>query len=74
MEKEAAMSAGIGPHDAGEPGYIVAWHSKKQFRAGKYLGNVMTYGEALERAQELSRNNPDLTFWAEHAPQQFQPH
>lgn len=62
------MSAGIGPHAASEPGYIVAWHSKRPFRAGKYLNEVMTFGEAQERAATLSRKNTDLTFWAEHEP------
>jgi hypothetical protein len=68
------MSAGIGPHKASEPGYIVAWHSKRQFWAGKYLNEVMTFGEAQERAETLSRKNTDLTFWAEHEPQKFDPH
>jgi hypothetical protein len=68
------MSAGVGPHKASEPGYIVAWHSKRQFRAGKQLDKIMTFGEAQERARALSERNKDLTFWAEHAPQKFEPH
>jgi len=68
------MSAGIGPHEASEPGYIAAWHSKRQFRAGKHLNEVMTFAEAQERARALSQKNKDLTFWAEHAPQKFEPH
>lgn len=68
------MSAGIGPHSTSEPGFIVAWHSKRQFRAGKFLNEEMTFGEAQERAEALSKESPDLTFWAEHAPQKFEPH
>ena len=68
------MSAGLGPHKATEPGYIVAWHSKKQFKAGKYLNEVMTYGEAHDKAEALSAKSPELTFWAEHEPQKFEPH
>ncbi len=68
------MSAGIGPHKITEPGFIVAWHSKRQFRAGKQLDPIMTFGEAQERAKTLSQKNQDLTFWAEHAPQKFESH
>ena len=68
------MTAGIEPHDLTEPGYIVAWRSKKEFRAGKYLDAVMTYGEAQEKAEQLSEEHPDMTFWAEHTPQHFEPH
>jgi len=68
------MSAGIGPHKASEPGYIVAWHSKRQFQAAKHLDEVMTFGQAQERAEVFSKENTDLTFRAEHAPQKFDPH
>lgn len=68
------MTTGIGPHKNSEPGFIVAWHSKRQFRAGKFAHEVMTYGEAQARARALSAKNRDLTFWAEHAPQEFEPH
>jgi hypothetical protein len=68
------MTAGIGPHARSEPGYIVAWRSKRAFEAGKYLDKVMTYGEALDQAQDMSAKNPELTFWAEHTPQHFEPH
>ena len=68
------MSAGLGPHKATEPGYIVAWRSKKQFKAGKYLDEVMTYGEAQNKAEALSAKDDELTFWAEHEPQKFEPH
>ncbi len=68
------MSAGIGPHKTTEPGFIVAWHSKRLFRAGKQLDPIMTFGEAQERAKTLSQKNQDLTFWAEQAPHKFEPH
>jgi hypothetical protein len=68
------MSAGIGPHKPSEPGYIVAWHSKKEFRAGKYPDLVMSYGEAVEQARRFSEKNPALTFWAEPAPEPSRQH
>jgi len=68
------MTTGMGPHDRGEPGYIVAWRSKKAFQAGKYPDQVMSYGEALDKAEEMSANNPELTFWAEHTPEHIEPH
>jgi hypothetical protein len=74
MHEEDNMSAGLGPHKATEPGYIVAWRSKNQFRAGKYLDEVMTYGAAHDKAETLSAKNSKLTFWAEHEPQKFEPH
>jgi len=68
------MSAGIGPHAPDEPGYIVAWRSKKEFRAGKYLDAVMSYAQAGEKADKMSAEHPEMTFWAEHTPQHFEPH
>lgn len=68
------MSAGIDPHSPDEPGYIVAWRSKKKFEAGKYLDDVMTFGEARTKAAKLSEESPDLTYWAEHEPFEVQPH
>jgi hypothetical protein len=73
-DEECNMTAGIEPHALSEPGYIVAWRSKKEFRAGKYLDEVMTYGEALEKAEQVAKEHPDMSFWAEHTPQQFEPH
>jgi hypothetical protein len=68
------MSAGVEPHETSESGYIVAWRSKKKFEAGKYLDEVMTFGEARKKAEELSAANPGLTYWAEHQPRHFEPH
>jgi len=34
----------------------------------------MSYAEAEGKADELSAKNPEMTFWAEHTPQHFEPH
>jgi hypothetical protein len=73
-DKERTMVTGIDPHPPSEPGYIVAWRSKKKFLAGKYLDDVITYGEACDKARQLSEAHPDMTFWAEPTPQHFEPH
>ena len=52
-------------HPSDEPGYIVAWKYKYKFKAGKYADEVMTYGEAQKRAEELSAENAEMTFWPE---------
>jgi hypothetical protein len=48
-----------------DPGYIVAWKYKYEFKVGKYTGEVMTYGEAKVRAEKLNIEQPDMTFWPE---------
>ena len=48
-----------------DPGYIVAWKYKYEFKAGKYEDEIMTYGEAQKRAEELRTQHPDMTFWPE---------
>ncbi len=68
------MSQSVEPHDLNETGYIVAWRSKKKFEAGKYLEDVMTLGEAQEKAASLSAGDPGKTFWAEPKPQPVEPH
>lgn len=68
------MSKGIEPHSLDEPGYIVAWRSKKRFEAGKNLDEVMTFGEAQKKAEALSADDPTKTWWAEAQPQHFAPH
>jgi len=68
------MGKGIEPHGDDEPGFIVAWRSKKLFEAGKYLDEVMTFGEAREKAEALSAGDPEKTYWAERQPQHFAPH
>jgi hypothetical protein len=68
------MSKGIEPHGLDETGFIVAWRSKKLFEAGKYLDEVMTFGEATKKAEELSAGDASKTYWAERQPQHFEPH
>jgi hypothetical protein len=62
------------PVQDSDPGYVVAWRSKYQFEAGKYHDQVMTYGEAKKRAEELRAQHPDMTFWAEKVQEAFKPH
>ena len=68
------MPTAVDPHSTDEPGYIVAWRSKKEFKAGKYPDEVMTYGEARAKAEKLSAENTELTYWAEHEPFEYKPH
>lgn len=62
------------PIKATDPDFIVAWHSKKAHKAGKYLDKVMTYGEALEQAEQLAGEHPENAYWAEHIPRTYAPH
>jgi hypothetical protein len=64
----------IHPIHETDPGYVVAWKYKYQFKAGKYSDQVLTYGEAKKRATELSAQHPDMTFWAEKVQEAFKPH
>ena len=50
---------------AEDTGYIVAWRDKYAHEAGKYTDVVMTYGEAMAKAETLCEQQPDKTFWAE---------
>ncbi len=68
------MSTGIDPHPADEPGFIVAWRSKKAFEAGKFLDEEMTFGEARDKAAKLSAEHPDKTYWAERKPFVYEAH
>jgi hypothetical protein len=34
----------------------------------------MSYAQAGEKADKLSAEHPEMTFWAEHTPQHFEPH
>lgn len=63
------MASGIEPHKASEPGYIIAWRHKKEFKAGKNLNEVMTYGEACKKAEELTASSNDTVYWAEALPE-----
>jgi hypothetical protein len=57
-----------------DPGYIVAWKYKYQHKAGKFLDEVMTFGEASKKAADLSAKDADKVFWAEPKPTEFKPH
>ena len=62
------MTTGIEPHKDDEPGYIIAWRHKKEFKAGKNRDEVMTYGKALKKAEELTSKSKDTVYWAEGLP------
>lgn len=47
-----------------DPGYVVAWKYKYEFKTGKY-DEVMTYGEAKQRAEQLAAENKEMVFWPE---------
>jgi hypothetical protein len=47
-----------------DPGYRVGWRSKAKFEKG-HLEGEMTYGEAAQKAAELSTQNPDKTYFPE---------
>ncbi len=64
------MSAGIEPHKPDEPGFIVAWRHKKEFKAGKFRDQVMTYAEACKKAEKLTAESQDTVYWAEALPAQ----
>ncbi|MDT8386720.1 MAG: hypothetical protein RQ736_04360 [Thiogranum sp.] len=64
----------IDPHPLDTPGYIVAWRDKQAFEAGKMLDDVMTFGEATRKAEELSKKSDNRFYWAEQLPQKFEPH
>lgn len=49
-----------------DDGYIVAWKKKYEFEAGKFADEIMTYGEAKRRAEELNGQHDDKVFWAEN--------
>ena len=58
------MYSGIHPKQESDPGYVVAWKYKYKFEKGSLPGE-MSYGEAYKKAADLSRQEPDKTFWAE---------
>ncbi len=59
------MATGIEPRKDDEPGYIVGWRHRKEFKAGKYRDEVMTYGEAIKKAEQLTAKSQDTVYWAE---------
>lgn len=68
------MDDSLFPRKNEDPGYIVAWRSKREHKAGRYPDQVMTYGEAKKRAQALASEHPDKTFWAERPSVPPEPH
>ena len=48
-----------------DPGYIVAWRDRYEHVAGRFEDDVMTYGEACEKARALGNEHPERVFWAE---------
>jgi hypothetical protein len=68
------VHSGLDPKHDSDPGYIVGWKYKYKFESGKYADQVMTYGEAKKRAEDLSAEHPDMTFWAEKAPGSLKSH
>lgn len=49
---------------ASDPGYRVGWRSKAKFEKG-HLDGEMTYGEASQKAQELSNQDATKTYFPE---------
>ena len=58
------MYSGIHPKQGSDPGYVVAWKYKYKFEKGSLPGG-MSYAEACKKAADLSRQEPEKTFWAE---------
>ncbi len=48
-----------------DEGYIIAWKYKYDFETGKFEDEVMTYGEARKKCDELNSNDTDKTYWPE---------
>jgi hypothetical protein len=58
------MYSAVDPKNDGDAGYVVAWRHKRKFEAGVLEGE-MSYGEAKSKAEALSAQEPDKTYWAE---------
>ncbi len=52
-----------------DTGYIIAWRHKSDFETGKFRDEIMTYGEARKRCEDLNSENPDKTYWPEKMKQ-----
>lgn len=48
-----------------DKGYIIAWKYKYDFETGKFTDEVMTYGEARKKCEELNSKDTDKTYWPE---------
>ena len=58
------MYSGSHPKQAKDTGYVIGWKYKYKFERGVLKGE-MTYGEAVKKAAELCKKEPEKTFWAE---------
>jgi hypothetical protein len=68
------MKSTLDCRHSGDPGFIVAWHSKREHIAGKLAAEVMTYGDAEQKAAALASEHNENTYWVEPEPEQFLPH
>ena len=57
-----------------DPGFIVAWHSKRKHEAGKFSDRVMNWGEACREADKLQSEHPENTYWAEQIHRDYARH
>jgi hypothetical protein len=57
-----------------DTGYIVAWRFCYEHKAGKLRDEIMTYGQAKQKAAALQASQPDKVFWAEKLQEPFTPH
>ncbi len=64
----------IDPHRLDEPGYIIAWHSKREHKAGKFMDKPMSYGDARKAAARMEHEHPENTYWAEQEQHLPPPH
>ena len=58
------MYSGSHPKKESDTGYVVGWKYKYQFEKGVLEGE-MSYGEAVKKAEKLSKAEPEKTFWPE---------
>jgi hypothetical protein len=63
----------LAPKKPDDPGYVVAWKYKSKFETG-HFDEPMTYGQAREKAEELSAQDPEKTFWAQKVVEPPKPH
>ena len=54
-------------HKQDDPGFIIDLKFNFDFEVGKITDEVMTYGDAKKKAEELCEQNQDKTYWPEEA-------
>ncbi len=57
-----------------DTGYIIAWRHKSDFETGKFRDEMMTYGEARKKCEDLNSEDPDKTYWPEKMKQDPEMH